>query len=225
MSNSGSSSLRPAWKGGRGFQPPPTVTSDGPTSRGRSSSIASRDSNKFSALGDDDDDFISVSGKKSRDRDRHSNNNNHNNNDAPKVNSRGEAFRSSYGGGGGGGRNSKGGRSLADLVSKVPEGIPRSASTGYPTEERAAPRGGRRYSTGDPTTDDARPQRSNEPSAYKQAVDAAKVICYTREKLLALRPRPAMDLGSPPPHLKHVEAPALFSELPQDPGKHCSILS
>ena len=222
MSNSGSSSLRPAWKGGRGFQPPPTVTSDGPTSRGRSSSIASKDSNKFSALGDDDDDFISVSGKKSRDRDRHNNSNNHSN-DAPKVNSRGEAFRSSYGGGGGGGGRNKGGRSLADLASKAPEGIPRSASTGYAPEERGAPRG-RRYSTGDPTTDDVKPQRSSEPSAYKQAVDAANVIRYTREKLLALRPRPAMDLGFPPPHLKHVEAPALFSELPQDPGKYYSIL-
>lgn len=221
MSNPGSSSLRPAWKGGRGFQPPPTVTSDGPAStRGRSSSIASKDSNKFSALGDDDDDFISVSGKKSRDRDRHNNNNNStsnksSNNDAPKVNSRGEAFRSSYTSGGG--RNSKGGRSLADLASKVPEGVPRSSSTGYTGEERGGPRG-RRYSTGDPTIDDDPPQRSSEPSAYRKAVEAAKVIQYTREKLLALRPRPAMDLGSPPPHLKHVEAPALFSELPQDPG-------
>lgn len=235
MSNAGSSSLRPAWKGGRGFQPPPTVTSD---TRGRSSSIASSDggnkresSNKFSALSDDDD-FISVGGKKSRDRERHQPNNS--NDGGPKQNSRGESFRSSFGGsahggaagggGGGGGagpRNSKGGRSLADLASKVPEGVARSASTGYAPEVTGAhPRGGRRYSTGDPTADQQneppRPQRSYEPSDYKKAVDASVVIRYTREKLLALRPRPKMDVPFPPDHLKDQPA-ALFSDVPQDP--------
>ena len=223
MSNSGSSSLRPAWKGGRGFQPPPTVTSDRET-RGRSSSISNepgRGSNKFSALSDDDD-FQVVSGKKSRDRNNNHNNNSDHANGDPKPNSRGEAFRSSFTGGGG--RSSKPGRSLADLAARVPEGMSRAQSTGaYPSLGS----GGRRFSglgaggaggSGDPTEDAARAAR-NEPSAYKQAVDAAKVIRYTREKLLALRPRQAPSAEFPPPHLKHVDATVLLSETPQDPGK------
>jgi len=214
MSNSGSSSLRPAWKGGGGFQPPPTVTSD---TRDRSSSVHSsegankRDSNKFSALSDDDGEFISVSGKKSRERDRHNN--------PPKQNSRGEGLRSNYQGSGG--RPSKSGRSLADLASKMPEGIPRSASTGFTASEAppGVPRGGRRFSTGDPAIDSQK-DLPNESSAYKQAVDAANVIRYTREKLLALRPRPNLDASFPPPILQHIDTTALFSEKPQDPGTY-----
>jgi len=219
-----SSSLRPAWKGGRGFQPPPTVTSDAPAPRGRSSSNASndgqskRDSNKFSAL-QDDDDFISVGSKKPRDRDR-------NNNDSggdPKQNSRSEAFRSSFQGR----REAKpSGRSLADLAARVPEGVARSASTGYVPEPRASggpPPSGRRFSdlAGGPGRATVTEEVEGMPkpvSDYKRAVDSAKVIRYTREKLLALRPRPKMDAEFPPPHLKKMDV-VLMSEQPQDPGE------
>jgi hypothetical protein len=247
--NSGSSSLRPAWKGGRGFQPPPTVTSDHRETRGRSASIggdpastsnSKRDSNKFSAL-QDDDDFMVVEGKKNRDRNNDNNiTSNTNNNGEQKQNSRSEAFRSSFQGGR---QPSKPGRSLADLAARAPvEALNRSASTGtYPTTTGGAPPppppGGRRFSelsggtgrggTGDPAQDaleGARPPR-NEPSAYKQAVDSAKVIRYTREKLLSMRPRPDVSAGFPPPHLAHVDAVALFSETPQDPGKHFHFLT
>jgi hypothetical protein len=237
--NSGSSSLRPAWKGGRGFQPPPTVTSDHrETTRGRSSSIggdptsnSKRDSNKFSAL-QDDDDFMVVGGKKNRDRNTDTNNTSTTNNGEQKQNTRSEAFRSSFQQG----RPTKPGRSLADLAARTPnEALNRSASTGtYPATTGGAPPpppGGRRFSelsgatgrgggTGDPTQDalESRPPR-NEPSAYKQAVDSAKVIRYTREKLLSMRPRPDVNAGFPPPHLAHVDAVALLSETPQDPGK------
>ncbi|CAB9498286.1 GYF domain [Seminavis robusta] len=226
--NSGSSSLRPAWKGGRGFQPPPTVTSD---SRPRSSSIggdsmAKRDANKFSALQDDEGEFISIERKKGRDR--HTNNSStdsSNNNGEHKQNARSEAFRSSFHG-----RASKPGRSLADLAARVPDGISRAASVGtYPATGAAGGgggTGGRRFSdlagrggSGDPAQDalEGRNNPRAEPSEYKKAVEAAKCIRYTREKLLSMRPRPDMNAGFPPPHLKHVEAVVLLSEEPQDP--------
>lgn len=214
-----SGNLRPAWKGGRGFQPPPTVSGE---TRARSSSISgdsNRGGNKFSAL-QDDDDFQVVSGKKGR-----SNHHNNNHDGDPKTNSRGEAFRSSFGPGG---RSSKPGRSLADLAARVPEGMSRAQSTGAYGGSGApggGPPGGRRYSehlgggrsasSGDPAVDAIR----NEPSEYKKAVEAAKVIRYTREKLMAIRPRPVMGQPFPPPHLAHIDANAavLFSEEPQDP--------
>lgn len=256
--NAGSSSLRPAWKGGRGFQPPPTVTSDHrETTRGRSASIggdppsnsnSKRDSNKFSAL-QDDDDFMVVGGKKNRERNNDNNTSNNNNpssttsNGEQKQNTRSEAFRSSFQQGR---AAAKPGRSLADLAARVPaEALNRSASTGtYPTSTGSGapppPPGGRRFSelsggigrggggTGDPAQDalegggGGRPPR-NEPSAYKLAVDSAKVIRYTREKLLSMRPRPDLSAGFPPPHLAHVDAVALLSETPQDPGKPFSF--
>lgn len=103
--------MRPGWSkgtsGGRGFQPPPTVTDRG--EKGRSGSWGSQErgsSNKFAALDDDDDGFIPVAGIKSDEK--------------PAGTSRSEAFRSSFGRQSSTGSKPSG-RSLADLAARVPE--------------------------------------------------------------------------------------------------------
>jgi hypothetical protein len=81
------------------------------------------------------------------------------------------------------------GRSLASLAATVPEAsIGRANSAGY----RAA--------------------RSDSFS------EAAKVTRFTREKLLALRPRPEDD-GGPPEDLKHLAGNPILSAVPLDPGE------
>jgi hypothetical protein len=234
MSSSGSSSLRPAWKGGRGFQPPPTVTSDRDSRRGSTGgsnndgppSSSKRDSNKFAALDDDDDIVASSKGGG-----LNSKNNNSNNHSDPKQNSRSEAFRSSFGSRAS--TSKPGGRSLADLAARVPEGMPRQSSTGYPNAgggpSRFSGLGGRQSSTGGSAAEssnenEGRPVRGEVSEAYKAQINA-KVIKYTREKLLSIRPRPNMDIEFPPPHLKHVDAAALLAEQPQDPGKSAICIS
>lgn len=101
----------------------------------------------------------------------------------------------------------------------------RSASTGYSNAASAASAGrfsglgGGRGGTGDPVADAAngRPPR-NELSEYKKAVEAAKAVRYTREKLLSIRPRPSPD-SSLPEQLKNADVALLLSDAPQDPGK------
>ncbi len=85
------------------------------------------------------------------------------------------------------------GRSLADLASTVPDtaSIGRAHSTGY----RSAA-----------TRSDSISESSN-------------VIRFTREKLLALRPRPDPNLIGPPLNLKHLEDNPILSQQPLDPGK------
>lgn len=174
--SSANSSLRPAWsrgnQSGRGFQPPPAVASE----RSRSQSIGSEHSqttpsfNKFAAL-DDDEDILDKAIAE----------------DQPKGNSRSEALRS------GGRSTSTGskvpGRSLADLVARVPE-RPRSGSRG--SEGTAEP----------------------PPVVVPKVVVEAKVIRYTRERLLSMRPAP---FSAPPPHMKAVEGTVILSMEPQDP--------
>lgn len=213
-SSAGSSSLRPAWhkgnQGGRGFQPPPSVDS-----RTRSTSLGSdpkRDVNKFSALEDDDNEFVPVTVR--------SNSVSKNTEDTankqqpPAPNSRSEAFRSSF-------RPPGGGRTLADLAARVPEapGLPRSHSTGY----AATTNNSGRFSG----------LRSSDPNAAAAAAAAgggsiaekaeAKIIRYTREKLLSMRPPPKPD-AEPPAELKGIEGSVILSKAPLDPGKYCNFV-
>lgn len=47
--------------------------------------------------------------------------------------------------------------------------------------------------------------------------ESSNVIRFTREKLLALRPRPDPNLIGPPPNLKHLEDNPILSQQPLDP--------
>ena len=116
------------------------------------------------------------------------------------ANSRSEALRSFN-------RSSSGGikptgRSLADLAARTPAvGISRSSSA--PFREEAG--GGGRFSG---------------LSSGDREGSNAKVIRYTREKLLALRKAPGPNDPNPPEVLKHIEGSSVLSPEPQDPGTH-----
>ena len=91
------------------------------------------------------------------------------------------------------------GRSLADLASNVPE----------PTTI-----GGRAHSAG-----------------YRGAAirsdsfsESTKVIRFTREKLLALRPKPDPNSVGPPQNLQHLEDNPILSQEPLDPGKSENLI-
>jgi hypothetical protein len=207
----GSSSLRPAWYkgtgggGGRGFQPPPTVTSER-EEKGRSSSWGSqerKDSNKFSAL-QDDEDGPPIQGNGGKDSEK------------PSGNSRSEAFRSSFNNRStAAGSGKPPGRSLADLAARVPEPAApegRRTSAGYQGRASAAPA---RF-TGVRPDEGSQPGPSETtPSTYKSD---SKVIRYTREKLLSMRAPPIAG-EEPPELLKHMEGTVILSKTPQDPGK------
>jgi hypothetical protein len=195
-----SSSLRPGWYkgagggGGRGFQPPPTVTSER-GDKSRSSSWGSqerKDSNKFSALEDDDDAVDPGNGKGG---------------DKPSGNSRSEAFRSSFSRSASTGEKRPGGRSLADLAARVPE----SAATGrrHPAGyDSAAGRSTGRFT------------RPGEPGgAVDNYKPDPKVVRYTREKLLSMRLSPRGPDPGPPTDMSHLEGAVIISQTCQDPGK------
>lgn len=78
-------------------------------------------------------------------------------------------------------------------------GLPRSSSSGYRDGRGSTSLGG---SGGDPFGGDG----------------AAKVIRYTREKLLSLRPVPKESDGLPG-GLRHLEGSVVVSKAPQDPGE------
>jgi hypothetical protein len=206
----GSSSLRPAWyKGagggaGRGFQPPPTVTSE----RGdkvRSSSWGSqerRDSNKFSAL-QDEEDGPPLQGNGGKDSEK------------PSGNSRSEAFRSSFNRSSSTGSGKPPGRSLADLAARVPEPpapeVRRTSGGSGGYQGRGS--GPARFTGVRPG--EGSPSAASSETTYKSD---AKVIQYTREKLLSMRAPPQAG-EEPPESLKHMEGTVILSKTPQDPGK------
>eukprot|EP00339_Tiarina_fusa_P000209 CAMPEP_0117003288 /NCGR_PEP_ID=MMETSP0472-20121206/4654_1 /TAXON_ID=693140 ORGANISM="Tiarina fusus, Strain LIS" /NCGR_SAMPLE_ID=MMETSP0472 /ASSEMBLY_ACC=CAM_ASM_000603 /LENGTH=1077 /DNA_ID=CAMNT_0004703879 /DNA_START=46 /DNA_END=3279 /DNA_ORIENTATION=- len=194
-----SSSLRPGWYkgagggGGRGFQPPPTVTSER-GDKSRSSSWGSqerKDSNKFSALQDDDDAVNPGNGK---------------GDDKPSGNSRSEAFRSSFSRSASTGEKRGGGRSLADLAARVPESATtgRRLSAGYDSAGRSSGR-----FTG------LRPGESS--AAGDNFKPDPKVVRYTREKLLSMRPSPRGPDPGPPEDMMHLEGAVIISQTCQDP--------
>jgi hypothetical protein len=195
-----SSSLRPGWYkgagggGGRGFQPPPTVTSER-GDKSRSSSWGSqerKDTNKFSALEDDDD--IVAPGNGLGD-------------DKPSGNSRSEAFRSSFSRSASTGEKRAGGRSLADLAARVPEAATtgRRQSTGYDSAGRSTGRFSARPGEAIGATDNYKPD--------------PKVVRYTREKLLSMRASPMGPDPGPPTDISHLEGAVIISPTCQDPGE------
>jgi hypothetical protein len=216
---SGSSSLRPAWykgaggQGGRGFQPPPTVTSDrGEKSRSESwGSQERRDSNKFSAL-QDDDDLPPVQGGSVGKGDG----------EKPSGNSRSEAFRSSFNRSSSTGQKPPG-RSLADLAARMPDTGPttrRSTTTPY---ERATGAAGSGRFTSVRAGEGGLPPGMGAPSADTYKPDP-KVIRFTRERLLSMRPPKSQIEEGPPPMLKHMEGSVMISPEAQDPGQSLLLL-
>ncbi|CAJ1955860.1 unnamed protein product [Cylindrotheca closterium] len=199
MNTPGGSSLRPAWSkgagggGGRGFQPPPTISADR-SDQPRSSSWGSQergDNNKFSALQDEEDE-IAGSGQREV--------------GVP----RGEAFRTSFS------RSSSGpkpsGRSLADLAAQVPENSPAGRRHISNYESRSA--GGSGRFSGLRSGDHGNPGTPVSTDSYKPD---PKVIRYTREKLLSMRPPSHLGDQSLPATLCHLEGSAVLSKAPQDP--------
>lgn len=115
------------------------------------------------------------------------------------ANSRSEALRSFHRSSSGGTKPT--GRSLADLAARAPPtGVTRSSSTPYRTGEEGG--GGGRFS-----------------SLSSSADSDAKVIRFTREKLLSMRKPPGPNDPNPPDVLKHIEGTVVLSPEPQDPGK------
>ena len=201
--SSGSSSLRPGWYkgagggGGRGFQPPPTVAADR-VDKARSGSWGSqerRDHNKFSALQDDDDIVAPGNGKGGDEQ--------------PSGNSRSEAFRTSFSRSASTGERRGGGRSLADLAARVPDTAVtgRRHSANYDGTGRAT---GSRFSS----------LRSGESgSTIDNYKPDPKVVRYTREKLLSMRPSPRGPDPGPPSDIAHLDGAVILSQTCQDPGK------
>jgi hypothetical protein len=80
------------------------------------------------------------------------------------------------------------GRSLADLAARAPEGAAGAKPTAKPT------------------------------MIHTESKDETKIIRITREKILALRPRPIPN-AEPPECLLHLEGCPIISKEPLDPGK------
>lgn len=116
------------------------------------------------------------------------------NNWAPVSNSRSEGLRSAET------RRSSStgkpsGRSLADLAARAPA----REAPGYPRKHASGDEGvGGRF------------------AGLKSDGGEGKVIRYTREKLLSMRPQPK---SAPPEVLRHLEGTPILSKTPQDPGK------
>jgi len=212
--SSNNSLLRPGWykgsgaSGGKGFQPPPTASDRG--DKGRSNSTGSgsgnesrRDSNTFAALLDDDDGVADDSGGVVHAADDLSSK-------PPPVvsSSRSKAFRSSLNRGSSTASKVGGsGRSLADLAKRAPE-----SSTGGHRRHSAydGPKGGGTNRFSHLSGGDGMPGVSIVES-YKPD---PKVVRYTREKLLAFRPR---DDPGPPEEVKLLEGAIIVSSTAQDP--------
>jgi len=194
MSASSSSSLRPAWhkgtSGGRGFQPPPTVSERG--DKARSGSLGSQErssSNKFAVLDDDEGPLPVLPGNGDKSN--------------STGNSRSEAFRSSFNRSSSTGTRPSG-RSLADLAARVPEpaGPPVRRSSAFDPNRPGGSGRSRSVSEGSNGVDNFKPD--------------PKVIRYTREKLLSIRPVPK-DKEYPDTLKEHNGSPVLTDD-PQDPG-------
>ena len=124
--------------------------------------------------------------------------------DSPKrFSSRSEGLRSA---GATGGAFQKKGRSLADLASKFPTsgGRDRERSTGHSHRHKE---------------EKGNSSSGNSSSGYlKDFVDDKKVIRYTRERLLSMRPRVESDAVRPDV-LKVLDGIGVLSDGPLDPGE------
>ncbi|KAK1736422.1 hypothetical protein QTG54_013022 [Skeletonema marinoi] len=237
--------LGPAWRSGgaggsgRGFQPPPAVPdetrdrSGSHASGGTAGSGAEKNRNPFSLLDDEEDGGAPTTSNSSSGVDKNSRAGSSSSRGPPApTNDRFSALKSSessrpYNRSASSGPR-PGGRSLADLAAGLSstggdrenhhhhrgpserndsKPIHRSASTGY------HPRGERGGTSSDI-------QRTRSGSGGGASLDhddgGAKIIRFTREKLLSLRPRHTGDVGLPDV-LKHMEGTVVISSEPQDP--------
>jgi hypothetical protein len=219
------SSLRPGWYkgsgpgGGKGFQPPPTVSDRGEKARASSvgtvkEAAAGRDSNKFAALLDDDDGpgldlglENGVHGAESKPLPPQ-----------PVNNSRSEAFRSSFNRSASTGTKPSG-RSLADLAARVPEGAAPGGVPVHAATRRQAPAYEAAKAGGGPARYSA--MRANDPVIPSVVTDSSKpdpkIVRYTREKLLSLRAASKGDDPGPPECLKELDGAVIISSTVQDP--------
>ena len=206
--------LGPAWRsthqGGRGFQPPPAADAESRETAPR------RDSNRnsFSVLGaDDETSTVKAAGEGSGGAFSRAK--------SMPFSSRSDSLRTT---GGGTSRPSSSalntktagsGRSLADLAAR--QGMTRSHST------HATVVSGRRPSSGFEEAGSVLGPNSRASSMRNAvAMDEKKVIRYTREKLLSMRPRPGADSSRPENLVKILDGTPLLSDVPIDPGKFSS---
>lgn len=212
--------LGPSWRstnqGGRGFQPPSAASTT--TQEVSSGTTSESNRNSFSILDTDDEArsfstiaktneataAVSVAAAAAAST------------SSPRRNfsSRSEGLRSAgIGGGAFGNRSSSskgtaaaaasGGRSLADLASRLPSS---SGTTGGRTGSV-----NRRSGSGDDTHGLGR------VSSTKEYVEDKNVVRYTREKLLSMRPRTDPSAARPE-GLKVLDGTPLLSAEPLDPG-------
>ena len=131
-------------------------------------------------------------------------------------NSRGETFRTSFS------RSSSGpkpsGRSLADLAAQVPENSSAGRRHISNYESRSSGSSGR--FSGLRPGDHVSSATSASTDSYKPD---PKVIRYTREKLLSMRPPSQYGDQSLPANLHHLEGSAVVSKVPQDPGVYTCL--
>ncbi|KAL7495872.1 hypothetical protein ACHAWT_004205 [Skeletonema menzelii] len=241
MSSNASSMPRlgPAWRSsgaggsGRGFQPPPAVPdetrdrSGSHASGGTSGSGAEKNRNPFSLLDDEDEGAPSSNSSSGVDKNIRSNSRGP---PAP-TNDRFSALKSSESSSRPYNRSASsgprpGGRSLADLAAGL-------SSTGGDRDHHHHHRGSERndskpihrisstgYHRGERGGNSSDIQRSRSGSGGGGSLDhddgGAKIIRFTREKLLSLRPRPTGDVGLPDV-LKHLEGSVVVASEPQDP--------
>jgi len=197
--------LGPAWlrgsnQGGRGFQPPPAATSG--ERRGRSGSTGSggepttaspKPSNKFSVLDDEDEAVIPQQPLPSAMQSQQS--------QQQQQNSRSEGLRSSSSH-----RPKPTGRSLADLAARAPPAGAGGGAGGPGSSRRGSADGG---GTG---VDIAGGGRF---AHLKDAIESEKkIIRFTRERLLSMRPQPNSII---PESLQYLEGTSILSKEPQDP--------
>jgi len=195
--------LGPAWlrgsnQGGRGFQPPPAATSgerrgrSGSTGSGGEPTTPSRPSNKFSVLDEDDDDVVAPGSSQPQQQQTTQ--------QQQLPNSRSEGLRSASAGHH---RPKPTGRSLADLAARAP---PAGSGGGV---------GGRRASAEGSSSGGGAVDGGGRFAHLKEAIESdKKIIRFTRERLLSMRPQPSSSL---PAALQHLEGTSILSKEPQDP--------
>ena len=241
-SNSSMPRLGPAWRSsgaggsGRGFQPPPAVPdetrdrSGSHASGGTSGSGAEKNRNPFSLLDDEDDGGAPPTSNSSSSGGGDKNSRSNSRGPPAPTNDRFSALKSSESSSRPYNRSASsgprpGGRSLADLAAGLSstggdrdhhhhhhhrgserndsKPIHRSSSTGYHRGDRG---------------DNNQRSRSGSGGGNLDYDDGgAKIIRFTREKLLSLRPRPTGAVGLPDV-LKHLEGSVVVASEPQDPG-------
>ena len=101
---------------------------------------------------------------------------------------------------------------MADLAARVPE-PPAGGRRPSGFDSRGASGSGRFSSL-----------RASEQGTSAGSIDSfrpdPKVIRYTREKLLSMRPAPRGPENGPPEHLQWLDGSVILSKICQDPGEY-----